>query len=82
VRRILVTGGAGFIGSHIVDKLVEEGYAVRVIDNLSSGRLEKLAQHRGNPQVEVMVGDLKKPEDALKASRAWRLSSTTPRTPR
>jgi UDP-glucose 4-epimerase len=67
VRRILVTGGAGFIGSHIVDRLVEEGYAVRVIDNLSSGRLENLAQHRGNPQVEVMVGDLKKPEDALRA---------------
>jgi len=67
VRRILVTGGAGFIGSHIVDRLVEEGYAVRVIDNLSSGRLENLAQHRGNPQVEVMVGDLKRPEDALRA---------------
>jgi UDP-glucose 4-epimerase len=64
VRRILVTGGAGFIGSHIVDKLVEESYAVRVIDNLSSGRLENPAQHRGNPQVEVMVGDLKRPEDA------------------
>jgi len=67
VRRILVTGGAGFIGSHIVDRLIEEGYAVRVIDNLSSGRLENLARHRGNPQVEVIVGDLKKPEDALKA---------------
>jgi UDP-glucose 4-epimerase len=67
VRRILVTGGAGFIGSHIVDKLVEEGYAVRVIDNLSSGRLENLAQHRGNPQVEVVMGDLKRPEDALRA---------------
>jgi UDP-glucose 4-epimerase len=67
VRRILVTGGAGFIGSHIVDRLVEEGYAVRVIDNLSSGCLENLAQHRGNLQVEVMVGDLKRPEDALKA---------------
>jgi UDP-glucose 4-epimerase len=65
--RVLVTGGAGFIGSHIVDRLVEEGYAVRVIDNLSSGRLENLAQHRGNPQVEVIVGDLKKPEDALRA---------------
>jgi UDP-glucose 4-epimerase len=67
VRRILVTGGAGFIGSHVVDRLVEEGYAVRVIDNLSSGRLENLAQHRGNPQVEVMAGDLKRPEDALRA---------------
>jgi len=67
VRRVLVTGGAGFIGSHIVDRLVEEGYWVRVVDNLSSGRLENLAQHRGDPRVEVMVGDLKKPEDALKA---------------
>jgi UDP-glucose 4-epimerase len=65
--RVLVTGGAGFIGSHIVDRLVEEGYAVRVIDNLSSGRLENLAQHRGNLQVEVIVGDLKRPEDALRA---------------
>ncbi|MCC6051016.1 MAG: SDR family NAD(P)-dependent oxidoreductase [Thermofilum sp.] len=65
--RVLVTGGAGFIGSHIVDRLVEEGYAVRVIDNLSSGRLESLARHRGNPQVEVIVGDLKRPEDALRA---------------
>ena len=65
--RVLVTGGAGFIGSHIVDRLVEEGYAVRVIDNLSSGRPENLAQHRGNPQVEVVVGDLKRPEDALRA---------------
>ena len=67
MRRVLVTGGAGFIGSHIVDRLVEEGYWVRVVDNLSSGRLENLAQHRGDPRVEVMVGDLKKPEDALKA---------------
>ena len=67
MRRILVTGGAGFIGSHIVDRLVEEGYAVRVIDNLSSGRLENLARHRGNPHVKVIVGDLKRPEDALRA---------------
>lgn len=46
MRRVLVTGGAGFIGSHIVDRLIEEGYWVRVVDNLSSGRLENLAQHR------------------------------------
>jgi UDP-glucose 4-epimerase len=65
--RILVTGGAGFIGSHLVDRLVQEGYTVRVIDNLSNGRLENLAQHRGNPQVEVRVGDLKRSEDALRA---------------
>jgi UDP-glucose 4-epimerase len=40
--RVLVTGGAGFIGSHLVDRLVNEGYNVRVVDNLSSGRVENL----------------------------------------
>jgi UDP-glucose 4-epimerase len=64
---ILVTGGAGFIGSHLVDRLVKEGFNVRVIDNLSSGRLENLAQYRGDPRVEVVMGDLKKMEDAIKA---------------
>jgi len=64
---ILVTGGAGFIGSHLVDRLVKEGFSVRVIDNLSSGRLENLAQHRDDPRVEIIIGDLKKMEDALKA---------------
>jgi UDP-glucose 4-epimerase len=64
---ILVTGGAGFIGSHLVDRLVKEGFNVRVIDNLSSGRLENLAQYRDDLRVEVIIGDLKKMEDALKA---------------
>jgi len=64
---ILVTGGAGFIGSHLVDRLVKEGFNVRVIDNLSSGRLENLTQHRDDPRVEVIIGDLKKMEDAIKA---------------
>src|SRR3989338_5509278 len=39
----LVTGGAGFIGSHVVDRLLAEGHAVRVLDDLSSGKLENLA---------------------------------------
>jgi UDP-glucose 4-epimerase len=64
---ILVTGGAGFIGSHLVDRLVKEGFNVRVIDNLSSGRLENLTQYRDDPRVEVIIGDLKKMEDAIKA---------------
>jgi len=64
---VLVTGGAGFIGSHLVDRLVKVGLSVKVIDNLSSGRLENLSQHRGNPRVEVITGDLKRIEDALKA---------------
>jgi nucleoside-diphosphate-sugar epimerase len=40
VKQYLVTGGAGFIGGHLVDRLVNTGYNVRIIDNLSTGRLE------------------------------------------
>lgn len=39
---VLVTGGAGFIGSHVVDRLIEKGYGVIVIDNLSSGKVQNL----------------------------------------
>lgn len=53
----LVTGGAGFIGSHLVDALVARGEAVRVLDNLSSGRLEFLEGH-AKDQVEIVVCDL------------------------
>ena len=42
----VVTGGCGFIGSHIVDKLLKEGHKVRVIDNLSTGRLDNLEHHK------------------------------------
>lgn len=59
-RAVLVTGGAGFIGSHIVDKLINEGHSVRVIDNLSTGRLENLKHLEGNPNLEFIKGDLKK----------------------
>lgn len=47
----VVTGGAGFIGSHMVDLLVNNGYRVHVIDNLIGGRLENLAHHKANPDV-------------------------------
>src|SRR5215469_16559531 len=45
----VVTGGAGFIGSHMVDVLLERGYRVRVIDNLSGGRTANLAHHARDP---------------------------------
>jgi UDP-glucose 4-epimerase len=49
----VVSGGAGFIGSHMVDLLLERGFRVVVIDNLSRGRLDNLAQHRDDPRCEV-----------------------------
>lgn len=45
-KNVLVTGGASFIGSHLVDKLVEKGAKVSIVDNLSSGRIENLKQHK------------------------------------
>ncbi len=56
MENFLVTGGAGFIGSWIVEKLVEEGYRVTVIDNLSNGTLDNLAGVKD--EVEIIVGDI------------------------
>jgi UDP-glucose 4-epimerase len=63
----IVTGGAGFIGSHTVDALLACGYRVRVIDNLVSGREANLAQHRNDPRLSFTQGDicLLDPHDAL-----------------
>lgn len=55
----LVTGGAGFIGSHMVDLLLQNGFIVRVIDNMSSGRLSNLDHHRGNKDLTVEVMDIR-----------------------
>ena len=58
-RAVLVTGGASFIGSHLVDALVKRGARVRVVDDLSSGRLENIAAHVRSGTVEFVQGDLK-----------------------
>jgi nucleoside-diphosphate-sugar epimerase len=63
----LVTGGAGFIGSHVVEELARRGERVRVLDNLSTGRLDKLAAVRD--RVELVEGDVTRPADCAKACR-------------
>ena len=61
MTRYLVTGGAGFIGSHVVDALVARGDAVRVVDNLSTGCRGNLAQHR---EIKLVEADLAEPQVA------------------
>ncbi len=53
-----VTGGAGFIGSHLVDSLIQDGGQVTVFDNLCSGKPEFMAQHEDNPNFKFVQGDL------------------------
>jgi UDP-glucose 4-epimerase len=57
--RVLVTGGAGFIGSHTVDRFLAEGFEVVVLDDLRSGRLENVSQHAGERGFRFVRGDVR-----------------------
>ncbi|XP_068667546.1 UDP-glucuronic acid decarboxylase 1-like [Aristolochia californica] len=59
--RIVVTGGAGFVGSHLVDKLLARGDNVIVIDNFFTGRKENVMHHFGNPKFELIRHDVVEP---------------------
>ncbi|RJU89255.1 MAG: NAD-dependent epimerase/dehydratase family protein [Candidatus Poseidoniales archaeon] len=65
--RVLVTGGAGFIGSHLIDRLVGRGDNVVVLDNLSSGQLAFIQNHIDDGNVVMVNGDLRSLEDVMKA---------------
>ena len=56
----LVTGGAGFIGSHTVEYIISRGYKVRVIDNLTGGTLNNLSSLKNNKNLEIIIKDIKK----------------------
>ena len=57
INRIFITGGSGFIGSHICDLLLEQSYSVTVYDNFSNGRREFTAHHLCNPKFNLIEGD-------------------------
>ena len=65
MARYLVTGGAGFIGSHVVDALAARGDAIRVVDDLSTGRRENLSAHPGIELIEADLGERQVAEHAV-----------------
>src|SRR5438045_5537479 len=72
-RIAVVTGGAGFIGSHMVDLLLNEGFRVHVIDNLVGGRLENLTHRKGDSNLAVETRDIRdlNPDDKLFAGAEY-----------
>ncbi len=68
--RILVTGGAGFIGSHLVDTLIERGNEVVVLDNFKRGRIEHIERHLGSDAMTLIEGDVRDEEAVARAMRA------------
>jgi len=68
VARAIVTGGAGFIGSHIVDELARRGVETLVIDDFSTGSKENLRRHAGSKLVKVYPGDIRGIADLLRGA--------------
>jgi nucleoside-diphosphate-sugar epimerase len=71
--KALVTGGASFIGSHLVDAVIAKGAKVRVVDNLSSGRMDNIRAHVEAGRVEFTEGDLNDPDVVEQAVRGVNL---------
>ena len=69
LEKVLVTGGAGFIGSHIIDALIAEDHEVYILDNLHSGKTENIAQHLGKKCFHFIKGDVRDRETVKLAVR-------------
>jgi UDP-N-acetylglucosamine 4-epimerase len=66
-KRVLVTGGAGFIGSNLVESFLQSGNSVVCLDNFSTGKRENLIPFSGNPKFKLIEGDIRNYDDCLKA---------------
>ncbi len=73
MTRVLITGGAGFIGSHLVDACLARGFAVRILDNFATGKRENLAHVAGD--IELVEADLRDLEAVRKAMHGVELVS-------
>lgn len=69
MKKFLVFGGAGFIGSRIAEMLIEEGHQVVVIDNLSTGKIDNLSQIMNNPRFTFITGDIRDFDLCLKYTK-------------
>ena len=78
--RILITGGAGFIGSHMADRLIAEGHQVVAMDNLVTGDLANIAHHRSNPNFEFIHHDVSN-HIHVRGDLDWVLHFASPASP-
>jgi len=67
VNRVLVTGGAGFIGSHLLDELIKEGFEVTVLDNFSTGKIGNIKHHLEKKHFHFVEGDIRDRKNVKKA---------------
>ncbi len=74
-KRAVVTGGAGFLGSHLTDALLADGWSVVVVDNLLTGRLENLAHLKSEPRFEFVEKDICQPFDVGKVDYVFHFAS-------
>ena len=76
-KSVLVTGGASFISSHLIDALVELGVRVRAVDNLSSGTLANISTHYRKGTIELIEGDVLGQHVIRDGLPNWREHGTT-----
>src|ERR1700728_1525163 len=75
LMRVLVTGAAGFLGSHLTDALIAEGHAVIGVDNLCTGSLRNLKQSESEPRLQFLEADVSKPFDPKRVDYVFNFAS-------